>query len=39
MRSGSLFISLSFAVVDGRQPDRVVELADGGRHTLYVWRM
>lgn len=39
MRSGSLFISLSFAVADGRQPDRVVELADGARHTLYVWRM
>lgn len=38
MRSGSLFISLSFTV-DARQPDQVVTLADGARHTLYVWRM
>lgn len=38
MRSGSLFISLSFAV-DARQPDRVVTLAEGPRHTLYAWRM
>lgn len=38
MCSGSLFISLSFTV-DARQPDQVVTLADGARHTLYVWRM
>ena len=38
MRSGSLFISLSFAV-DSRQPDHVVALAEGARHTLYAWRM
>ncbi|MHB1188043.1 class I SAM-dependent methyltransferase [Thiobacillus sp.] len=38
MRSGSLFISLSFAV-DVRQPDQVVTLAEGARHTLYVWRL
>ena len=38
MRSGSLFISLSFTV-DGRQPDQVVALAEGARHTLYAWRM
>jgi hypothetical protein len=38
MRSGSLFISLSFAV-DTRQPDHVVALAEGARHTLYAWRM
>lgn len=38
MRSGSLFISLSFSV-DARQPDQVVTLAEGARHTLYVWRM
>ena len=38
MRSGSLFISLSFAV-DARQPDHVVTLAEGARHTLYAWRM
>jgi hypothetical protein len=38
MRSGSLFISLSFTV-DARQPDQAVTLAEGARHTLYVWRM
>ena len=38
MRSGGLFISLSF-VVDARQPDHVVTLAEGARHTLYAWRM
>jgi SAM-dependent methyltransferase len=38
MHSGSLFISLSFAV-DTRQPDHVVTLAEGARHTLYAWRM
>jgi len=38
MRSGSLFISLSFAV-DARQPDHVLTLAEGARHTLYAWRM
>ena len=38
MRSGSLFISLSFAV-NSRQPDQVVTLAEGARHTLYAWRM
>jgi len=38
MRCGSLFISLSFAV-DARQPDHVVTLAEGARHTLYAWRM
>jgi len=38
MRSGSLFISLSFTV-DARQPDQVVTLAEGARHTLYAWRM
>ena len=38
MRSGSLFISLSFAV-NTRQPDHVMTLAKGARHTLYAWRM
>jgi SAM-dependent methyltransferase len=38
MRSGSLFISLSFAV-DARPPDHRVNLAEGARHTLYAWRM
>ena len=38
MRSGSLFISLSFAV-NTRQPDHVMTLAEGARHTLYAWRM
>jgi SAM-dependent methyltransferase len=38
MRSGSLFISLSFAV-DARQPDHVLTLAEGARHTLFAWRM
>lgn len=38
MRAGSLFVSLSFAV-DAREPDTVVALANGERHTLYTWRM
>jgi SAM-dependent methyltransferase len=38
MRSGGLFISLSFSV-NTRQPDHVVPLAEGARHTLYAWRM
>jgi SAM-dependent methyltransferase len=38
MRSGGLFISLSFSV-NARQPDHVVPLAEGARHTLYAWRM
>ena len=38
MRSGSLFVSLSFAV-DAQPPDHVVTLAEGTRHTLYAWRM
>jgi SAM-dependent methyltransferase len=38
MRPGCVFISLSFEV-PGRQPDQVITLAEGGRHTLYVWRM
>lgn len=38
MRSGSLFISLSFGV-GSRPPERVVTLAAGARHTLYAWRM
>lgn len=38
MHSGSLFVSLSFEV-DARPPDQVVSLAEGARHTLYVWKM
>jgi SAM-dependent methyltransferase len=38
MRPGTLFVSLSFAV-NARQPDQVVNLAAGARHTLYAWRM
>jgi SAM-dependent methyltransferase len=38
MRKGSLLISLSFAVPT-RQPDHVIPLAEGERHTLYAWRM
>lgn len=38
MRRDSLFISLSFAV-PARQPDHVIHLAEGARHTLYAWRM
>jgi len=38
MRSGSLFISLSFSV-KARKPDQVVSLPQGPRHTLYVWKM
>lgn len=38
MRSGGLFVSLSF-LPDTRQPDHVVPLAEGERHTLYAWRM
>ena len=39
MRSGSLFVSLSFSADNSRQADQVVHLAAGARHTLYVWRM
>jgi SAM-dependent methyltransferase len=38
MRSNSLLISLSFDV-QSRQPDHVITLAEGARHTLYAWRM
>ena len=38
MRKGGLFISLSFSVEE-REPDHVVPLAEGERHTLYAWRM
>jgi SAM-dependent methyltransferase len=38
MRPGSMFISLSFAV-HTRQPDQEIPLAEGERHTLYVWRI
>jgi hypothetical protein len=38
MRGGSQFISLSFPV-ESRQPDQVIPLAEGARHTLYAWRM
>lgn len=38
MKSGSLFISLSFAV-QARAPDREISLAAGDRHTLYAWEM
>ena len=38
MRPDSLFISLSFEV-HARQPDHVITLAEGARHTLYAWRM
>ena len=38
MRSGGLFVSLSFPI-STRQPDQVLPLAEGARHTLYVWRM
>lgn len=38
MQTGSLFISLSFCVL-GRNPDQKIELAQGARHTLYVWKM
>jgi SAM-dependent methyltransferase len=38
MRRGSLFISLSFKVND-HDPDHVLTLAEGMRHTLYAWRM
>jgi hypothetical protein len=38
MCSGSLFISLSFTI-NTRQPDQTVSLAEGARHTLYVWKM
>lgn len=39
MRTGSLFVSLSFSTIDSRQADHVVRLAKGERHTLYAWRM
>ncbi|MCA1979394.1 MAG: class I SAM-dependent methyltransferase [Thiobacillus sp.] len=38
MRTGSLFVSLSFEVT-GQRPDRIIPLADGARHTLYAWHM
>lgn len=38
MRSGSLFISLSFGV-QTREPDHEIALAARARHTLYAWRM
>ncbi len=38
MKQGSLFISLSFGV-QSRQPDHMVALAEGERHTLYAWTM
>jgi hypothetical protein len=39
MRSGSLFVSLSFSADNSRQADQIVHLAAGARHTLYAWRM
>lgn len=39
MRTGSLFVSLSFSAINSRQADHVVYLAKGERHTLYAWRM
>lgn len=38
MKKGSLFISLSFGV-PSRKPDHIIALAEGERHTLYVWKM
>ncbi|MBT9569312.1 MAG: class I SAM-dependent methyltransferase [Thiobacillus sp.] len=38
MKSGSVFISLSFGV-PSRVPDHEVWLAPGARHTLYAWKM
>jgi SAM-dependent methyltransferase len=38
MRSGSLFLSLSFSV-EGRAPDHVATLGEHARHRLYAWRM
>lgn len=38
MHGDGLFVSLSFTV-ESRQPDHVVALAKGARHTLYAWRM
>lgn len=38
MRSGSLFVSLSFSV-EGREPDHVATLGEHARHRLYAWRM
>lgn len=38
MKSGSLFVSLSFGI-PSRRPDQEISLAAGARHTLYVWRM
>lgn len=38
MRSGSLLVSLAFAV-DGRQPDHVIEPPGGTGHSLFAWRM
>jgi hypothetical protein len=38
MRSGSLFLSLAFAV-EGRKPDHVLQTSAGAGHVLYAWRM
>jgi hypothetical protein len=38
MRPGSLFVSLAFAV-PGVAPERVIDVSERERHTLYVWRM
>jgi len=38
MRSGSIFISLAFAV-PGVEPDQVIRVSGSDRHTLFVWRM
>lgn len=38
MRSGSLFLSLAFAV-EGRKPDLVLQAPAGAGHVLYAWRM
>jgi SAM-dependent methyltransferase len=38
MRPGSLLVSLAFPV-PGAAPDRILPVAEGDRHTLYVWRM
>jgi len=38
MRTGSLFVSLAFAVPDVA-PDETIVVSDRRRHTLYVWRM
>lgn len=38
MRVGSVFVSLAFDA-PGRAPDATLQLADGERHRLLVWRM